>query len=413
MKSDSICDESDKDLARQFDIFNVPDGYIEDPYPWFRRLRDHDPVHRNADGSILLTRYEDVRLVWRDLTCVVDRRDQFKRKFGEGPLLEHHTTSMLFRDPPDHNRLRQIVNPYFDVRSIGRLRPAAVSIVERLLASIEDGQVLDFRGEFAFQLTIEVICEMLGVPREDGERIQGYGKRLINPLNPMVSAEEIADGHLAVTQFKDYLIEHINRVRAQKDIDATANVISALVSAERNGAPVSENDIIHMCILLLNGGHEAVSNFIAWSIHYMIEFPEAMEYFRLRGDDVGVAIDELLRFTSPLQLQGRRTTRELQLHGVTIPPETEIVFSVGAANRDERAFVDPDRLVLDRHPNPHLAFGAGVHICIGQTLARMHSGVALPMFLRTFRKIERAGPAEIAPSVRFRGLQRLPIRVAR
>ncbi len=413
MKSGAGMCDGERERAQQFDLFNVPKGYIENPFPWFRLLRDHDPVHRNADGSVLLTRYEDVRRAWRDLTCVVDKRDQFKRKFGEGPLLEHHTTTMLFRDPPDHDRLRHVVNSYFSAQSIERLRPTAVSIVERLLASIEDGQEFDFLREFAFQLTIDLICKMLGVPREDGDRIQGYGKRVLIPIDPSATAEAIADGHLAVAQFKEYLLDQVNRVRAQKDIDNTESVICALVDAERNGAHVSENEILHMCILLLNGGHEGVTNFIALSLHYMIEFPAVMMQFRSQGDDVGVAIEELVRFISTLQLQGRRTTREMEFQGVKFPPHTELVFGVGAANRDDRVFVDADQLVLDRDPNPHLAFGGGVHICIGRMLARMEASVALPMFLRAFRTIERAGPAEFAPTVRFRGMLRLPVRVGR
>jgi len=404
---------SDQARAAAFDLFAIPGGYIEAPHEWFRLLRDNDPVHRNADGSMLITRYDDVRAAWRDLTCVVDKREQFQRRFGDGPLLEHHTTGMLFRDPPDHDRLRKIVNPFFDTKSMANLRPVTIEVTQRLLSSIEDGAEVDFVDAFAFRLTIEVICQMLGVPIEDGARIQKYGKRLLYPLNPSVSPEEIADGHKAVAEFKEYLSEHLARVRAQRTIDKHRNILCALVDAERNGADISESEVMHMCILALNGGHESTTNLIACAIHVMLDDPDKLATFRRLGDDVSIAIEELIRFISPIQLQGRRTTRSLELSGIRIPAGTELVFGVGAANRDDRVFAHADALVLDRNPNVHLGFGAGVHVCIGRVLARLESSVALPAVVRHFRHIERAGPPRFSPSVRFRGLRNLPLRMAR
>ncbi len=398
-------------LAASFDLFNVPSGYLEAPHEWFRRLRDHDPVHDNADGSLLITRYDDVLGAWRDLTSVVDKRHQFCARFGEGPLFEHHTTAMLFRDPPDHDRLRSIVNPFFDIPSIERLRPAVVEITDGLLGTLPAGEPIDFVKDVAFRVTIAVICRMLGVPVQDGDRIQQLGKRILYPLNPRVSAQDIADGDAAVMDFKSYLAPYLDALRRQTSIDPFANIMSALIAAERGGAEISELEIVHMCIQALNGGHESTTNLLALSIHVLLENPGELKWLRSIGDNVSVPIEELLRFISPIQLQGRRTSRPIEIGGRRIPAETELVFGVGAANRDDRKFDDADSLNLRRRPNPHIGFGAGVHACIGRVLAKLETSIVLPAFLRRFRTLERSGAAEYAPSIRFRGLRRLPLRL--
>lgn len=394
-------------------MFDVPKTYRDNPYPWFKLLRDQDPVHTNRDGSLLITRYDDVKMVWRDLTAAVDKREQFRAKFGEGPLLEHHTTGMLFRDPPDHDRLRAIVNPFFATASVASLRPEIESITERLLSQIEDATEIEFVSTFAFKLTISVICKMLGVPVEDGEQIQEYGKRLLYPLNPSVSAEDIASGHEAVAQFKAYLHPHLERIRGQKRIDKGASILAALADAERSGAEISEDEILHMCIIALNGGHESTTNLIAMSLHTLLDNPDQMEAFKRQGDDVHTALEELIRFISPIQFQGRRTTRAITLSGVDVPPSTELVFGVAAANHDDRIFEKPDCLDLARKPNAHIGFGAGVHVCIGRALAKLESSIALPALFRHFRLVERSAPAVIGPSIRFRGLQSLPVTLYR
>ncbi|MDP1779748.1 MAG: hypothetical protein Q8K73_05700, partial [Anaerolineales bacterium] len=151
-----------------FDLFNLPDAYYEDPTPFFRDLRDNDPMHWNSDGSLLLTRYEDIKTVWRDLSGLVSREEAYTKKFGPGPLLEHHTTSMLFRDPPDHDRLRDIVNPFFTQSSIERLRTTVQEIVAGLLDEMAAKDEVEFVAEFASRIPIQLICNIFGVPQEDG-----------------------------------------------------------------------------------------------------------------------------------------------------------------------------------------------------------------------------------------------------
>lgn len=195
----------------RFDLFNLPDAYYRDPAPFYKALRDNEPLLWNSDGSVLLTRYDDVKAVWRDLSGRVNRAEAYAKKFGEGPLLEHHTSSMLFRDPPDHDRLRDIVNPFFTPSSIERLRTAVREIVERLIEEVREKREIDFVAEFSSRIPIQVICDIFGVPRSDGPLIRDLGAQVLFPLNPAVSAEAIAAGHEATRKFKDYLSEQIGR----------------------------------------------------------------------------------------------------------------------------------------------------------------------------------------------------------
>ena len=175
--------------AKAFNLFDIPEAYYLDPLPYFKALRDEDPIHRNLDGSVLLTRYEDIISVWRDLSGVVNREEAYTKKFGQGPLLEHHTTSMLFRDPPDHDRLRAVVNPFFSQKSIERLRQATVEIVDKLLLDIEKKRDIDFIHDFSSKIPVQLVCDIFGVPREEGPIIRDLGAQVLLPLNPTVTQE--------------------------------------------------------------------------------------------------------------------------------------------------------------------------------------------------------------------------------
>lgn len=398
--------------GQAFDLFRLPDDYYRDPVPFYKALRDDDPLHWNSDGSVLLSRYDDVKAVWRDLSGQVDRTEAYTRKFGQGPLLEHHTTSMLFRDPPDHDRLRDIVNPFFTQASIERMRVSIRGIVADLLDEIEGRREIEFVSEFSSRIPIQVICDIFGVPRTDGPRIRDLGAQVLLPLNPQVSPEAIAAGHLATLGFKDYLLDHIERWRGLPLEDTPSNIISALVAAERRGTPpISENEMAHMCILVLNGGHETTTNLIGLSTLALLRHPDQLALMASDPGVVSTGIEECLRHATPLQLQGRRTTREVKLPSGTIPPGTEVVIAQVSANRDERVFQEPDRLMLRRQPNAHLSFGAGIHVCLGRPLARLEAGEALPALMKRFPKMQLAGEPQFNRNARFRGLQSMRIRL--
>lgn len=395
-----------------FDLFNLPDAYYRDPVPFYKTLRDDEPMHWNSDGSVLLSRYEDIKAVWRDLTGKVNREEVYANKFGPGPLLEHHTSTMLFRDPPDHDRLRDIVNPFFTHASMERLRVGVREIIAELLDEVQEKREIDFISEFSSRIPIQVICDIFGVPRSDGPLIRDLGAQVLLPLNPAVSPEVIAAGHEATQKFKDYLLVHINRWRERPVEEVPSSIISALVAAEKRGAPpISEDEMAHMCILVLNGGHETTTNLIGLSTLALTMHPDQLALMATDPSVVGPGVEECLRYATPLQLQGRRTTREVQVPSGMIPPDTEVIIAQVSANRDERVFQDPDTFRLMRQPNPHLAFGAGIHVCLGRPLARMEAAEALPALARHFPNMQLVAEPVFNRNARFRGIQSMRVRL--
>lgn len=407
--SPSLADE-----ARAFDLFNPPDDYFDGPSKYFRLLRDGDPVHRQVDDSILLTQYEDVRQVWRDLTGLVYKGDQFRRRFGDGPLLEHHTSTILFRDNPDHDRIRNIVNPFFSQSSLQSLTRFTQEVVDREVAKVKEMGEFDFVSDFAFRIPVALICKIMGVPVEDADYIQGVGRKILFPLNPQVPEAAIEAGNSAVPEFKAYLTPFLEEIKSRATIDPTESMLCALAAAQRSGTEISDNEILHMCIVALNGGHETTTNLISQSFHFMLDDPESMRQLRDGEVPIATALEELLRFITPLQLQGRRTTQDVTLESGNgrIPAGTEVVLCQASANRDERVFEDPERLNFNRRPNNHVAFGAGIHVCLGRSLARLEAGIAIPTALRAFPTLERNGPARFQRNTRFRGLEAFPVRLA-
>ena len=406
---DTLC----ADEARKFNLLAPPDEYFDDPSKYFKLLRDHDPVHKQADGTVLLSRYEDVRQIWRDLTGLVFKGDYFKERFGEGPLLEHHTSTMLFRDDPDHERLRNIVNPFFSQASIKGLTGFTEQVVEHEIDKVRKMGSFDFVHDFAFRIPVTLICRVIGVPLNDADYIQSVGRKVLFPLNPQVSSEAIEQGHKAVAEFKDYLRVHLDEVKSRLAIDREESILCAMASSQREGVEVSDDEILHMCIVTLNGGHETTTNLISQSIHFLMNDPASMRELREGEVPLQTAFEELTRFITPLQLQGRRTTQNIELTSGngTIPAGTEVILSQASANRDERVFEHPDKLVLGRRPNNHVAFGAGIHVCLGRPLARLEAPIAVAAVLKKLPNLTRNGDAKFHRNTRFRGLEQFPVKL--
>lgn len=394
-----------------FDLFHLPDSYYEDPYPSFEDLRNNDPIHQNSDGSVLLTRYADVKAVWRDLSGVVNREEMYRKKFGEGPLFEHHTLSMLFRDPPDHDRLRDIVNPFFTPQGISGLTDTIREIVVQLLDEIEEKKEIDFVRDFASLIPIKLICDLLGVPREEGPKIRDYGAKVLLPLNPAVSEEVIQTGHEGTRDFIDFLTPYVKDWQSRPMEDKPSNIISGMVAAQKRGDQISDSELIHMCILVLNGGHETTTNLLGLSTLALLKHPEESDRLVKDSSLIGLGVEECLRYATPLQLQGRRTTRQIEIPSGVIPADTEVIIAQASANRDERVFPDPNRFILDRRPNPHLSFGAGIHVCLGRPLARLEVAITLPLLLKRFPDMELIGKPEFNRNARFRGINSMTVKL--
>jgi hypothetical protein len=379
---------------------------------WHRLLRDHDPIHLNSDGTVLLTRYDDVRGVWRHKMVSVDKEPAFRARFGPGPLLEHHTTAMLFRDPPDHDRLREVVSPFFVPSSIERFRRRVEQLVARLLDEAEERGTFDFVSDFAARIPVELITEISGLPREDGYLLRDWGRQLLFPLNPAVPEEAVSRGHDAASEFGAYVLEHVNRIRRVGVTGDPASVLEALVAAEGDGGRgrVSESEIVHMCMFVFNGGHETTTNLIAAGAHALLQHPDQYEALRAHPRELaGTAAEECARYVSPLQLQGRRALQDIEVPSGVLQAGTEVVLCQAAANRDERQFARPDVLDLRRRPNSHVAFGLGPHACVGRALARLEASIVLPRVAQRFPGLRHVGEVTWNANVRFRGLQSFPV----
>ncbi|MGI8626084.1 MAG: cytochrome P450 [Geodermatophilaceae bacterium] len=344
----------------------------------------------------------------------MDKADLFERKFGAGPLLEHHTTSMLFQNPPNHERLRSVVIPFFSPKSLERLREFINNKVDRLLDEIQERGELDFVIDFAAKIPIALITHILGVPDEDGPMLRGLGLRVLYPLNPRVADEAIKSGHEAAAEFAEYMHEHIVRARARGLSGDPETIVEALVAAEQGSGAISEAEIVHNCLLVLNGGHTTTTDLLGVGTHTLLGLPDDYRALaEMPERSVAGAIEELLRFVSPLQLQSRRTTRKVDLpSGQSVPADTEVWVCPASANRDDRVVDNPETLDLARKPNAHVAFGLGVHVCLGRPLARMETVSAFPKLARRFPELHRAGPPVFNQNARFRGLASLPVRVS-
>ena len=395
------------ELARvaAFDLRALDAEFLDNPYPTYHLLRRVDPVRRCPDGSYFLTRYADVLGVYRDRRMSSDKKVEFKPKFGNGPLYTHHTTSLVFNDPPLHTRVRRLISAAFTPRSLAASEPRIVEVVEGLLDRAEEAGRMDLIGDFAFALPVEVVCDMLGVPRGDRSPFRHWSLAILGALEPAISDEQLAIGNQAVTDFRAYLRDLVDERRKQPRDD----LISTLLAGEPDGEKLTEEELLQNCIFLLNAGHETTTNLIGNGIGALMEHPDQL---RLLRDDPGLidsAIEEFLRFESSNQLGNRRVAEDAEVGGMPMPAGTLITLCIGGANRDPDQFPDPDRLDITRSPNKHLAFAAGHHVCAGNTLARMEGRIAIGTLLRRFPNLRRDGAFVRGGRARFRGYRSYPV----
>jgi hypothetical protein len=400
---------AERGAAPAFDLRALPAGFYADPFPTYHALRRWDPVHRDPDGSYFLTRYDDVVAVYQDhRRFSSDKRVEFAPKFGDAPLYEHHTTSVVFRDPPDHTRIRKLFAPAFTPKALGALEPRVVRLVDALLdaAAVRGG--LDVVEDFAAALPIQLIGDMLGVPPDERGPLRGWSLAILGALEPEPGAVRLAAGNRAVEEFKAYLRRLIAERRRRPGTDP-GEILSALLAAEDAGDRLTEVELLHQCIFLLNAGHETTTNLIANAVVALLEHPH--EWARLRADPALLpsAVEEFLRYQSPNQLGNRRVVADVEVGGVRMPEGTLVTLGIGAANRDPAQFPDPDRLDLGRTPNRHLAFITGIHACAGMWLARMEGRVAIGRLVERFEQLRAAAPPVRAPRARFRVVSSFPV----
>ena len=396
-----------------FTLTSPPTGFVDNPYPFYAALRQHAPVHRLNANAVLLTRYDDVIAVYRHPAASSDKQREFAPKFGDGsPLFEHHTTSLVFNDAPLHTRVRRLLMGALNQRAIARMEAGVVALVDGLLERMAGLAAPDLIEDFAARIPVEVIGNLLDVPHAERGPLQGWSLAILSALEPAPSPEVLSRGHAAVRDFLAYLRGLVAQRRAQPG-DPEVDVLTRLIQGEVGGERLTETELLHNCIFLLNAGHETTTNLIGNGMHALMTHRGELQ--RLTADPALLpsAVEELLRYESPLQLNNRLATAPIELprDGRVIPAGTFITLGVGAANRDPAAFPEPDRLDVARKPNLQIAFGHSAHACAGMNVARLEARIAIGRLLARFPGIAPFGPPERDPRVRFRGFRRLPVRL--
>lgn len=399
------------DWIKTFDLRKVDQSFLENPYPVYRALRENDPVHRQPDGSYFLTRYDDLSMVYRDRRFSSDKKVEFKPKFGDGPLYLHHTTSLVFNDPPYHTRVRKLLAPAFTPRAVKILEPRFAALVDRLLDEALARGGMDVIADFASRLPVEIIGDMLAVPKDERGPLRDWSLAILGALEPSPTQEALDWGNRSVSEFAEFLDRHIARFR--KGALAGGDVLAMLLAEETDdGEKLSDVELIQNCIFLLNAGHETTTNLIGNGIAALIDHEQ--ELSRLRADPTLIesAVEEFLRFESSNQLGNRRVLETVEIGGVEMAPGTLVTLGIGAANRDPAQFPDPDRLDISRAPNKHLAFGSGIHACAGMSLARAEGRMAIGRLIERAPDFRKTGEAVRGGRARFRGFLSYPIEFA-
>jgi len=396
------------------------EDFLRDPFPLFRSLREADPVHWSPRlKAWVLTRYDDCRSVLLDREISSDRlRPYFATLPGLeaariADIIRYLTHWMVFRDPPEHTRLRKLTSKVFHVQSMHAMRPQVEELCAWTLGRTGDREDIDFIADFAGPLPGLVIMAMLGVPRENLPLI----KRLSDDMalfigSSRMSAQKYGVAEAATHEMADFFRALIGKRRAAPQAD----LLTELVHLEEDGDRLSEDELVATCILLLFAGHETTTNHIANAMLALLRFPGELAALRADPALAPRAVEELLRYDGPSGAQVRVVKVEQELRGRTLKPGERIFLMLNAANRDPEAYADPDRLDLRRKEVPHLTFGFGLHICLGFPLARMEGQVALPAVLARWKRIELAVPEERLEwlnSMVFRGMTSLPLLAAR
>jgi cytochrome P450 len=390
--------------------FNPMDPeFIADPNPTYRRLRAEDPVHEHPLGFWVLTRYEDVVASLRDPRMLKEALPDFVAKRLGAQTVAKGSISMLDRDPPDHTRLRGLVSKAFTPRVVETLRPHVQDIVNGLLDRVASRGEMDLIEDFAYPLPVIVICEMLGVPVKDQERFKQWGTDMARGLDTILLPpdSDVAKRSQAARQA---LAEYFRELIAERRAHPQDDLLSGLVAAEEAGDTLSEDELLSTVILLLIAGHETTVNLIGNGTRALLLDPDQLQRLREHPELIGSAVEELLRFDGPVQRTARIPNADVTIGGRTIKAGELVMTFLAAANRDPAQFADPDRLDIGRADNRHIAFGWGIHFCLGAPLARVEGQIAINTLVRRLPKLALAGDkADWRFSLTLRGLERLPV----
>lgn len=381
-----------------------------DPYPLFAWLRTHEPVHWSPRLRMwVLTRYDDVLQVVQDTARF--SVDRFRKGPGGGQSLEAVGQILrdwaVYRDPPDHARLRRALGRAFAAHRVESLRPRIQAIVDGLLDACDAQPTIDFVRDFAFPLPAAVIGSLLGLPAEDLGQIKTWSDQLARYIGGGQGRGAAVD---AARQGLLDLHEYLRGVLRARERQPGDDLISDVLAARRLGDRLTEDEAVSNCVLMLFAGHETTTNLLANGLYHLFHQPAALDQLRAQPALAAAAVEELLRFDAPVSGTLRIALEDLTLHDRPIARGQVIAAFLASANRDPAHFIDADRLQLTREPNRHLAFAAGIHFCLGAGLARLETQIALRTLLARYPRMRlRDEPPEWKPQLFFRGLRRLPI----
>jgi len=400
--------EAARAIAKAFDPNRLDAGFYDNPYDIYAALRTFEPVHRCPDGSYFLSRFADLDEIYRDrVHFSSDKQAVFGPKFGPGsPLYEHHTTSLVFNDPPYHTRVRRQIVGALSPNALRALEPGVTALVDRLLAQLQERRRFDLIEDFAAAIPVEVIGNLLRVPREERGPLRGWSLAILGALETELNPEQHARGNSAVVEFTAYLRGLIADRRRHPL--GPADLLTRLLQE----AELTESELLQNCVFLLNAGHETTTNLIGNGLYLLLNHPDSAERLRRDPQLIGTAVEECLRLESPNQLGNRLVTERVTIGGVAFEPDTYLTLCIGAANRDPQEFRDPERFDIARRPNRHLAFAAGAHACAGMGVARLEGQIALLRTVQRLPAMRLSGKATRARRARFRGFLSLPAEVA-
>jgi cytochrome P450 len=374
---------------------------------------------------VLITCYKDLIQVYKDAqTFSSDKKIEFTPKFGDAPhLLEHHTTSLIFNDPPLHTQVRQIMMGALTRRAIDQMETSLTELVSKLADRIQTQGGGDLIEDFAAAIPIEVIGNLLNIPHDERDPLRDWSLAILGALEPKISIDQAQRGNTAVAEFLEYLKVLVTDRRAHPG-NPESDVLTRLIQGERsdNGQRLSENELLHNCIFILNAGHETTTNLIGNALVALQEWSEQKELLIKRivesqhdktalDDVLNTAVDEFLRFESSNQLGNRRATVDCVVGDVPLPKGTLITLCIGSANRDPDQFENAEAMDITRPNCKHLSFAFGIHQCAGLHLARLEGRVALQIFLQRFPNYKLTAAPTRGGRARFRGFLNAPFSI--
>ncbi|MXV95243.1 MAG: cytochrome P450 [Gemmatimonadetes bacterium] len=385
-------------------------SFVADPYPVYRRLRDRDPVHYSIlTEQFVVSRFADVDRILRDHRNFSNDLQRARSSRGSLGTRKKLRPSMLVQDPPDHTRLRRLVSRAFTPRSVAKMEDYIRATAHGLLDEVEGAGEFDLMKAFAVPLPTIVIARMIGVPEQDLDRFKVWSDHLARALEPLLTTEE----EELVHQSDQQLAEYFRAIIEQRRREPRDDLVSRLAEAEDEGDKLTPDETIVMLRLLLTAGNETTTNLIGNGFRALLRHPDQLTLLRERPELAAAAVEELLRYDSPVQLDMRITTRDLEIGNVAVQSGTLVTLAIGSANHDPERFQRPDELDITRSDQGNISFGRGIHHCLGAPLARLEGRVALEVLLERFDRIGFGPRApRYRPSVVLRGLERFDVLVA-